>query len=41
MPSTSAEGALRYFRENLAQADYYCENRIIGHWHGKVANELN
>jgi len=40
MPSTSAEAALRYFRDNLAQADYYCENKIIGIWHGKVANNL-
>ncbi|PTX58575.1 conjugative relaxase-like TrwC/TraI family protein [Kordia periserrulae] len=40
MPSSSAHGALRYFRENLAQADYYCEHTIIGKWHGKVAMAL-
>lgn len=41
MPSSSAHGALRYFRENLAQADYYCEHTIIGKWHGKAAQALD
>ncbi|GGG37342.1 conjugative relaxase [Dokdonia pacifica] len=40
MPSSSAVGALRYFRENLAQADYYREDHIVGRWHGIVAKQL-
>lgn len=41
-PSSNAQAALRYFRENLAQADYYCENnKIVGKWHGKAADQLN
>lgn len=40
-PSTNAHAALRYFRENLALQDYYCEKTAItGQWHGKVAEIL-
>ncbi len=41
-PSKNAHAAIRYFRENLAQQDYYCEkSNVIGQWHGKLANILN
>ena len=40
-PSKNADAAIRYFRENLAQQDYYCEeNAIMGQWHGKAADML-
>ena len=40
--SNNVDAAVRYFRENLVQADYYCEKTsIIGKWHGKFANHLN
>lgn len=40
-PSTNALAALRYFRENLALQDYYCEKAtVIGKWHGKSAEML-
>ncbi len=39
--SNNVAAAVRYFRENLAQADYYCEKTsIIGKWHGKLTNRL-
>lgn len=39
--SNNVDAAVRYFRENLAQADYYCETTsIIGKWHGKLADKL-
>lgn len=39
--SNNVDAAVRYFRENLAQADYYCEKtKIVGKWHGTLANEL-
>ena len=39
--SNNVDAAVRYFRENLAQADYYCEKTaIIGKWHGKIAAHL-
>jgi len=39
--STNTDAAVRYFRENLAQADYYCDKTaIIGKWHGKLADHL-
>lgn len=40
-PSKNALAAIRYFRENLAQQDYYFEKaQVVGKWHGKMAGRL-
>ncbi len=39
--SSNAHAAVRYFRENMAQVDYYSDKRaVLGKWNGLAADKL-